>query len=133
MRALRPPRLLVAASAGALGLLLQARHSEATDPAARRALVGATRAGAEAECDCVAAPSHRTYLRCMSQAVKARAAGRLSKGLSSIPAGRIFTVTFANCPGAAPLQPADFHCVVKDASDTLGNGVGGVTCAVSIP
>src|SRR2546428_13725544 len=49
------------------------------DPA-ERTLVAATRAGAEAQCDCARAATHRAYLRCVSQAVKALAAGRLSKG-----------------------------------------------------
>jgi hypothetical protein len=53
--------------------------------------------------------------------------------LSAIPSGRLFTVTFQNCPGAGTLATSDFHCVVKDASDTLGNAVTGVTCSVTIP
>jgi hypothetical protein len=53
--------------------------------------------------------------------------------LGGISPGTLFTVTFANCPGAAPLAPGDFACVVKDASDTGGNTVPGVTCSVTIP
>ena len=53
--------------------------------------------------------------------------------LTAIQPGRLFTVTFQNCPGAGPLATSDFQCVVKDASDTLGNTVTGVTCSVSIP
>src|SRR5436190_13629021 len=48
------------------------------DPA-ERALVAATRAGAEAQCDCASASTHRAYLRCVSHAMKALAAGQLSK------------------------------------------------------
>ena len=53
--------------------------------------------------------------------------------LSAIAPGRLFTVTFHDCPGAPALTAGDFRCVVKDASDTQGNAVGGVTCTVSIP
>ena len=53
--------------------------------------------------------------------------------LGGVPPGRLFTVTFQNCPGAPPLIVGDFGCVVKDASDTSGNDVPGVTCTVSIP
>jgi cysteine-rich repeat protein len=53
--------------------------------------------------------------------------------ISWISPGRLFTVTFANCPGAPPLQPGDFHCVVKDTSDTGGNDLAGATCSVTIP
>src|SRR5262249_42999438 len=70
--------------AAAVVLLLVARRTQAADPfpridAAERALVAATRAAAEAQCDCGAARSHRAYLRCVSHAMKALAAGRLSK------------------------------------------------------
>jgi cysteine-rich repeat protein len=53
--------------------------------------------------------------------------------LGGINPGRIFTVTFANCTGAPALALGDFSCVVKDASDTGGTDVAGVTCSVSIP
>jgi hypothetical protein len=53
--------------------------------------------------------------------------------LGGISPGRVFTVTFQNCPGAPALVVGDFSCVVKDASDTFGNDVAGVTCTVSIP
>jgi hypothetical protein len=53
--------------------------------------------------------------------------------LSAITPGRLFTVTFQNYVGAGALTTSDFHCVVKDASDTLGNSVAGVTCSVGIP
>ena len=53
--------------------------------------------------------------------------------LGGISPGRLFTVTFANCPGTPALQPGDFGCAVKDASDTGGNNIAGVTCSVSIP
>jgi len=53
--------------------------------------------------------------------------------LSALTPGRLFSVTFQNCPGAPALAASDFHCVVKDASDTLGNTVAGVSCSVSIP
>jgi len=57
---------------------LRAANPPRIDPA-ERTLIAATRAGAEAQCDCTAASSHRAYLRCVSQAVQALAAGRLSK------------------------------------------------------
>ena len=50
-----------------------------------------------------------------------------------IAPGRLFTVTFATCTGAPSVAAGDVHCVVKDASDTAGNDVPGVTCSVSIP
>jgi hypothetical protein len=53
--------------------------------------------------------------------------------LSGLAPGRLFTVTFQNCPGAPALVVGDFGCVVKDASDTSGNDVAGVTCSVSFP
>jgi cysteine-rich repeat protein len=53
--------------------------------------------------------------------------------LGGISAGRLFTVTFQNCPAAPALVVGDFGCVVKDASDTFGSDVPGVTCTVSIP
>jgi hypothetical protein len=52
---------------------------------------------------------------------------------SSITPGRLFTVTFHDCPGAPALAVADFQCVVKDATDTGGNDIAGVTCSVTIP
>ena len=55
---------------------------------------------------------------------------QLSPGFST---GSLVTVTFANCPGAPALTVGDFSCVVKDAADTGGNDVAGVTCSVSIP
>jgi len=50
-----------------------------------------------------------------------------------IPPGRLFTVTFQHCSGAPALAVSDFNCVVKDASDSGGNSITGVTCSVSIP
>jgi len=48
------------------------------DPAERE-LAAATRADAEAQCDCTSASSHRGYLRCVGRTMKALSAGRLSK------------------------------------------------------
>src|SRR5881392_2791079 len=71
--------------AAAVLLLLMADRAPAADPSPRidpaeRTLVAATRAGAEAQCDCAGAGTHRAYLRCVSRAVKALAGGQLSKG-----------------------------------------------------
>jgi hypothetical protein len=71
--------------AAAILLLLMADRARAAESSPRidpaeRTLVAATRTGAEAQCDCGTAPTHRAYLRCVSRAVKALAAGRLSKG-----------------------------------------------------
>jgi hypothetical protein len=52
--------------------------------------------------------------------------------LSGFSTGVLFTVAFENCPGAT-ITVGDFGCYVKDASDTGGNDVPGVTCSVSIP
>src|SRR5262249_32838263 len=48
------------------------------DPAERE-LATATRADAEAQCDCASASTHRAYLRCVGRTMKALAAGRLSQ------------------------------------------------------
>jgi hypothetical protein len=46
---------------------------------------------------------------------------------------RLFTITFDDCQGATPPVAGDFHCVVKDASDTGGGTLHNVACSVSIP
>ena len=71
--------LLVAA-----GISLAAHGAWASDPLAglgpeQQAVVSATRTAAEGQCDCAAAVEHRTYLRCMTQAITAE--GR-TRGLS---------------------------------------------------
>src|SRR5262249_35756919 len=77
-------RRSLVAQAAVLVLLLAAKDARTGDPfprlaPAERTLVAAVRAGAEAQCDCGTAPTHRAYLRCVSRAVKAVAGGRLSK------------------------------------------------------
>ncbi len=52
---------------------------------------------------------------------------------SSIPAGKLFTLTVSDCQGAVTATPADFKCTVEDAANTLGNTVNGVTCSVTAP
>ena len=52
---------------------------------------------------------------------------------SSINAGRLFTVAFQSCQAAPAIQAADFTCRVKDASDSFGLPVDGVTCTVTVP
>src|SRR5262245_227293 len=71
--------LLVAA-----GISLAAHGAWASDPLAglgpeQQAVVSATRTAAEGQCDCAGAVEHRTYLRCMTQAITAE--GR-TRGLS---------------------------------------------------
>ena len=71
------------AQAAVVVLLLAARDARTGDPfprlaPAERMLVAATRPGAEAQCDCAGAATHRAYLRCVSRAVKALAGGQLS-------------------------------------------------------
>ena len=51
----------------------------------------------------------------------------------TLPAGKLFTVTFQDCQGATPPTPGDFTCAVQSASDAFGNPVDGVTCSVSAP
>jgi hypothetical protein len=57
----------------------------------------------------------------------------LGTGSSSVLPTRIFTITFQDCQGATPPSAADFACVVKDATDSQGSPLGGITCAVTIP
>ena len=52
---------------------------------------------------------------------------------SPLPAGRLFTVQFDRCMGAAPPQASDFTCSVESAADTNNTTVAGTTCAVTLP
>jgi hypothetical protein len=52
---------------------------------------------------------------------------------SAIHAGQLFRVAFQSCQAAPAIQPSDFGCLVKDASDAFGLPVVGVTCTVSVP
>jgi hypothetical protein len=58
-------------------------------------------------------------------------------GTSPIAPGRLFTITFDDCDGAAPPLPADFSCTVTDAADasTPPNTIDPTTisCAVTSP
>ena len=49
-----------------------------------------------------------------------------------IPPGRVFTVNFDACDGAAPVTAADFSCMVEGCASVFGN-VGGCTCALTLP
>jgi cysteine-rich repeat protein len=51
---------------------------------------------------------------------------------SAIPIGRLFSVQFDGCQGAAPPSAADFSCRVEQAADTNSNTVSGVTCTVTL-
>jgi hypothetical protein len=52
---------------------------------------------------------------------------------SPIQSGNVFTVTFNDC-GAVPTPAANFGCVVRSASDSLGNDIqDGVSCTVTVP
>ena len=45
----------------------------------------------------------------------------------------VFVVTFGDC-GAVPTAAANYGCVVRSASDSLGNAIlDGVSCSVSVP
>jgi len=49
-----------------------------------------------------------------------------------IPFGRLFTIDFDSCQGAAAPTAADFGCQVEGCANSFGN-VDGCTCQVSIP
>ncbi len=51
---------------------------------------------------------------------------------SRITPGRVFTVDFDSCPGAAAPTAADFRCTVQGCASSFGT-VDGCTCAVGIP
>jgi hypothetical protein len=53
--------------------------------------------------------------------------------LSPIPTPRLFTINFDTCQGAPAVTAGDFSCSVKNASDTDGNDLTGVTCTVVVP
>jgi hypothetical protein len=57
----------------------------------------------------------------------------LGTGGTGVLPSRIFTITFDPCQGAAAPTSGDFVCVVKNAVDSQGSDLSGVTCAVSIP
>ena len=52
---------------------------------------------------------------------------------SAIPTGRLLTVQFDNCAGAAPPHAGDFSCTVESAADTNNDPVLGATCSVTLP
>jgi len=52
---------------------------------------------------------------------------------SAIPPGRLVTIHFDTCTGAAPAQATDFRCSVESAADTNNDAVAGTTCAVTLP
>jgi cysteine-rich repeat protein len=56
-------------------------------------------------------------------------------GSSGITPGRLFTITFQDCDGATAPVPANFSCVVTDASDAGANSVdpSTVSCTVVSP
>jgi len=56
-------------------------------------------------------------------------------GASAITPGRLFTITFLDCEGATGPVPADFTCVVTDASDASAQSVDPATvgCTVTAP
>jgi hypothetical protein len=49
-----------------------------------------------------------------------------------IPPGRLFTVDFDGCQGAAAAVAADFGCIVVDCATSFGP-VDGCTCSVAGP
>jgi hypothetical protein len=52
---------------------------------------------------------------------------------TAITTGNLFTVTFNDC-GPVPTPAANFGCVVRSASDALGNDIqDGVSCTVTVP
>ena len=51
----------------------------------------------------------------------------------NMPPGRLFRIHSQNCQDATAPTAGEFTCTVLDASDSSGNDVAGVTCAVVIP
>lgn len=52
---------------------------------------------------------------------------------SAIPPGRLVTIRFDTCLGAAPAQATDFHCSVESAANTNNAAVTGAICSVTLP
>jgi hypothetical protein len=52
---------------------------------------------------------------------------------SPIAPGRIFTVDFDRCQGAAAPTAADFSCSVESCADSGGEAVNGCACSVAVP
>ena len=52
---------------------------------------------------------------------------------SAIAPGRLFTIQFDTCAGAATPTASDFSCNVESGADTNNGVVNGVTCAVVLP
>jgi hypothetical protein len=52
-------------------------------------------------------------------------------GFSSILDGLLFKVHFEDCLLATVPVPGDFTCTVLEASDSIGDPLAGVTCAVT--
>ncbi|HVN87593.1 MAG TPA: hypothetical protein VMW17_22380 [Candidatus Binatia bacterium] len=55
----------------------------------------------------------------------------LTTDQSPIPPGRLFTITFDTCVGAALPTTADFYCKVDNSADPQGQPVQGTTCRVT--
>jgi cysteine-rich repeat protein len=56
-----------------------------------------------------------------------------SADASPFTPGRLFTVQFDNCQGAAAPSANDFRCTVESAADVNSSTVAGVTCGVTLP
>ena len=52
---------------------------------------------------------------------------------SALTPGRLFTIQFDTCTGAAAPQAGDFRCIVESAADTNNDPVNGATCTVALP
>ena len=52
---------------------------------------------------------------------------------SAIAPGRLFTIQFDTCTGAAAPQASDFRCTVESAADTNNAAVANTTCSVTLP
>ncbi|MBI1815670.1 MAG: hypothetical protein HYR72_11870 [Deltaproteobacteria bacterium] len=51
---------------------------------------------------------------------------------AAIPPGRLFTIDFDSCQGAAALAVTDFGCTVEGCANVFG-AVQGCTCTVGTP
>jgi len=50
----------------------------------------------------------------------------------SIPNGKLFTIDFDSCQGAAPVTPADFACTIESCGSSFGP-IDGCSCTVTLP
>ena len=51
---------------------------------------------------------------------------------AAIPNGRLYTVDFDGCQGAAATTPSDFGCTIESCGSSTGP-ISGCTCTVVLP